>query len=311
MNERYKKQVALLIRIMPSVYKIEDFAVHCGTAINLFIRDMPRYSVDIDLTYLPIKNREESFKEISMHLSLLKQQIERTIPGITVVHRINVLKLFCTYKEATVIIEVNGIKRGVIGKVQEIALSLKAQQEFSMSCTARIVPFSILYGGKIAAALGRQHPRDLFDYKHMEINSFDEVKEGLLFYLLSSDKPILESLQPNPIDQNQALEKQFTGMTDTKFDYKDYKLAREKLIDEVNKNLTEIDKEFILSFESGEPDWDKCIVGDLSEFPAIKWKLQNINILKIKNRAKYDKGVENLRVFLIIYNWTFQYTCIV
>ena len=80
MNEMYKKQVALLIRIMPSVYSIKDFAVHGGTAINLFVKDMPRYSVDIDITYIPIKNREKSFNEINKHLNSLKQQIERTIP---------------------------------------------------------------------------------------------------------------------------------------------------------------------------------------------------------------------------------------
>ena len=60
MNDIYKKQVALLIRIMPSVYRIKDFAVHGGTAINLFHKNMPRYSVDIDLTYIPVKERAES-----------------------------------------------------------------------------------------------------------------------------------------------------------------------------------------------------------------------------------------------------------
>lgn len=57
MKDRYKKQVSLLIRIMPSVYRIKDFAVHGGTAINLFHKNMPRYSVDIDLTYIPIADR--------------------------------------------------------------------------------------------------------------------------------------------------------------------------------------------------------------------------------------------------------------
>lgn len=93
MNETYKKQVALLIRIMPLVYKIKDFAVHGGTAINLFVKDMPRYSVDVDLTYLPVKNREESIKEINNHLSTLKQQIEKVIPGIRIIHKSAVLKL--------------------------------------------------------------------------------------------------------------------------------------------------------------------------------------------------------------------------
>ena len=55
MRDKYKKQVALLIRIMPSVYRIKEFAVHGGTAINLFHKNLPRYSVDIDLTYIPFK----------------------------------------------------------------------------------------------------------------------------------------------------------------------------------------------------------------------------------------------------------------
>ena len=53
MNDIYKKQVALLIRIMPSVYRIKDFAVHGGTAINLFHKNMPRYSVDMTSPIFP------------------------------------------------------------------------------------------------------------------------------------------------------------------------------------------------------------------------------------------------------------------
>ncbi|MBV5342553.1 nucleotidyl transferase AbiEii/AbiGii toxin family protein, partial [bacterium] len=234
MNETYKKQVALLIRIMPLVYKISDFAVHGGTAINLFVKNMPRYSVDVDLTFLPIKNREESITAINNHLNTLKQQIEKAIPGVRIVPKPAVLKLQCTFGGATVKIEVNGIKRGIIGEVEEKELCEKAQKEFKMSCVARVVPFSLLYGGKIAAALGRQHPRDLFDYKYMEIESFTEVKNGLIFYLLGSDKPLIESLQPNPIDQKQALENQFKGMSDVPFEYADFEIARKDLIEKIN-----------------------------------------------------------------------------
>ena len=79
MNELYRKQVALLIRIMSSVYRISDFAVHGGTAINLFYKDMFRYSVDIDITYIPIKNRTESLNDINTGLSTLKQMIEKSL----------------------------------------------------------------------------------------------------------------------------------------------------------------------------------------------------------------------------------------
>lgn len=298
MNDTYKKQVALLIRIMPLLYKIKDFAVHGGTAINLFVKDMPRYSVDIDLTYLPVKNRDESIQEINNHLGTLKQQIEKAIPGIKVIHKSSVLKLQCTFNGATVKIEVNGIKRGIIGEIEEKKLCGKAQKEFMMSCAARIVPFSLLYGGKIAAALGRQHPRDLFDYKYMEIESFSDVKNGFMFYLLGSDKPLLEFLQPNPVDQRQALENQFKGMSDEPFEYSDYENTRKELIEQINQNLTNTDRKFLLSFESGSPEWDKCCAGDLSGFPAIKWKLENIRILKAENSSKFNEGVEKLRLFL-------------
>ena len=298
MNETYKKQVALLIRIMPLVYKISDFAVHGGTAINLFVKNMPRYSIDVDLTYLPLKNREESIQDINNQLNTLKKQIEKAIPGIRIIHKSAVLKLQCTYGGATVKIEVNGIKRGIIGEVEEKELCEKAQKDFKMSCVARVVPFSLLYGGKIAAALGRQHPRDLFDYKYMEIESFTDVKNGLIFYLLGSDKPLIESLQPNPINQKQALENQFKGMSDVPFDYADFEAARTDLIEKINQNLTNIDGEFLLSFETGSPDWEKCCAGDLSNYPAIQWKLKNIQTLKEKNLSKFNEGIEKLRKFL-------------
>lgn len=203
MNERelYRSQVALLIRIMPSVYRIKDFAVHGGTAINLFYRNLPRYSVDIDITYLPILGREESLRNINQHLIEMKKMIERTVPGIKVIHKPEVWKLMCTLSMATVKIEVNGTKRGVIEPPTDMMLCEKAQQEFSMGCKARIVSFSQLYGGKIAAALSRQHPRDLFDCKYMEVSDFAQIRKGLILCLLGSDKPIVESLVPNSIDQ--------------------------------------------------------------------------------------------------------------
>lgn len=299
MNEAYKNQVALLIRIMPLIYKIKDFAVHGGTAINLFVRNMPRYSVDIDLTFLPVKNREESMLEINSYLITIKQQIEKAVPGIRVTHKPAILKLLCTKGAAMVKIEVNGIKRGIIGEVEELDLCEKAQSEFNMSCRARIVPLSLLYGGKIAAALGRQHPRDLFDYKYMEVDSFDEIKNGFIFYLLGSDKPIIESLQPNPIDQQEALNNQFKGMTDIPFEYADFEVARKELNERVLNNLNETDREFLISFENGIPEWDKCCVGDLHDFPAIKWKLNNIQTLKETNPEKFKVGIKKLQKFLL------------
>jgi predicted nucleotidyltransferase component of viral defense system len=297
MNERYKKQVALLIRIMPSVYRISDFAVHGGTAINLFYNDLPRYSVDIDITYIPVRAREESIANINAHLVELKQAIEKSVPGIRITHKPDVWKLLCAKDGATVKIEVNGIKRGLLGTTEDKELCSKAQSEFAMGCRARVVSFTQLYGGKISAALSRQHPRDLFDCKYMSLDLLEQAKYGLLYALLGSDKPIVESLQPNLIDQRTALEQEFEGMTDVPFSYADYEETRLKLISRVNAMLSEEDKAFLLSFESGMPQWNLCPNGDLSEHPSIKWKLQNILKLKETNPVKFAAGVEKLREF--------------
>jgi len=129
MKDRYKKQVALLIRIMPSVYRIKDFAVHGGTAINLFHKNMPRYSVDIDLTYIPIESRNVSLNTINAKLLEVKQSIEKSIPSVKVKHKPDVGKLLCTYGEATVKIEVNGTKRGIIGDTVDMPLCEKARND--------------------------------------------------------------------------------------------------------------------------------------------------------------------------------------
>lgn len=297
MDDIYRRQVALLIRIMPSVFRIKDFAVHGGTAINLFYKNMPRYSVDIDLTYIPITDRRTSIDVINTHLTQLKQMIERTVPGIKVVHKPDVLKLQCSYEGAMVKIEVNGTKRGIIGATGDHMLCARAQNEFQMGCKARIVSFSQLYGGKITAALSRQHPRDLFDCKYMEIDNFKDVKDGFMLCLLGSDKPIIESLRPNSIDQTEALEKQFAGMSDVPFSYADYEDARINLVKMVNDNLDSADKDFLLSFEVGNPIWNLCCAGDLSAYPSVRWKQQNIIKLKEINPQKHLDGINKLREF--------------
>ena len=298
MNEAYRNQVALLIRVMPLVFRIKDFAVHGGTAINLFHRNLNRYSVDIDITYIPIGDRDSSLKAINAHLAALKTSIERAVPGIRIIiHKQDVWKLQCKKDGTTIKIEVNGTKRGLLGDAEKKQLCEKAKVEFGMTCYANIVSWPQLYGGKIAAALSRQHPRDLFDCREITDKDFSEVKAGFMLCLLGSDKPIVESLTPNPINQTEALENQFEGMTDEPFSYEDYEMSRNNLIQVVNRGLDEADKEFLISFEEGTPDWDKCCAGDLSQYPSVRWKLQNIHTLKKKNPQKHQEGIDKLEKY--------------
>jgi len=154
-----------------------------------------------------------------------------------------------------------------------------------------------LYGGKIAAALSRQHPRDLFDCNYMEPDKIDNLERGFMFALLGSDKPFIESLSPHSINQQQALENQFRGMTDIPFTYEDYESAREQLIVFVNTMLSEEDKAFLVSFEEGAPQWNESAYSDFRDFSSVQWKLLNINKLKTQNPEKHKQEVERLKHF--------------
>ncbi len=67
-DERYRRQVELLVRTLPHVALERCFALKGGTAINLFVRDLPRLSVDIDLTCLPVADRARSLADIETAL---------------------------------------------------------------------------------------------------------------------------------------------------------------------------------------------------------------------------------------------------
>ena len=295
MNNLYKEQVRLLLRILPVIYREKDFAVHGGTAINLFVKNLPRYSVDVDLTYIPLGPRDESLADIDKKLAAISQQLQRAVPDINIRPVPN--KLLCSLGRSTVKIEVNGIKRGIIGPTIEVPLCNKAQEEFGMYCKARIVPIEQLYGGKIAAALGRQHPRDLFDYNYMESDKIDRLKRGFMFALLGSDKPFIESLAPHVINQQEALENQFRGMTDIPFTYENYETARKQLIAFVNTMLIEADQAFLVSFEEGDPQWKKSAYSDFRDFPSVQWKLLNIKKLKTQNLEKHSRELKRLLNF--------------
>ena len=301
MKDTYKKQVSLLLDILPDVAKEEVFALHGGTAINLFCLNMPRLSVDIDLTYIPAsKSRDVDLQNIRSALERIKERFRKRIPGISFIDPVRAeeeLKLICTIPDAMVKIEVNQINRGIIADTEFVILCDKAQETFDKFCEVRMVSRKQLWGGKINAALDRQHPRDLFDIRNFinDIGYSTDIKEGFIFFLLCGKRPIHELLNPHPTDQSAVFESQFNGMTDTPFGYNEYQETREQLIKMVNESLTIEDKEFLLAFAKGEPDWTKV---DYSKYPAIKWKLLNINKLKENNIEKHKEQVDILEQIL-------------
>lgn len=294
MFETYRRKVDLLIKVIPFIKEVGCFALHGGTAINLFVRDMPRLSVDIDLTYIPIEDRETSLRKIAEALEKIKSRIESLIPGVRVQHKQDIGKLLILFQGLDVKLEVNLVGRGVIGDVEDRTLSKKAQSDFEAFATIPVVPLAQLYGGKICAALDRQHPRDLFDVKYLLENEgfSDDIRKGFIYCLMGSDRPIHEVIIPNFQDQRSALATQFSGMSDEDFTYEEYEGVRERLVKVVNEQLTASDKAFLLSFKKAEPDWG---IYDFERFPSIQWKLRNLNTLKKTNPTKHQQQYDLLK----------------
>lgn len=282
----YRNQVELLLSVLPEVAKESCFALHGGTAINLFVRNMPRLSVDIDLTFLPIEDRMTSLNNISLALQRIKTSVEAILPEIHISHLIKEAKLIITNRIATIKIEVNLIKRGCYAGTERLQLCTNAQETFSAFCEMQVVEKGQLYGGKICAALDRQHPRDVFDIRYMLENEgfTEEIKKGFIFNLISSNRPINEILFPNFKDLKDTFEIQFQGMSMEKFGYEDYKQTRVDLIKVIHAKLLPDDKQFLLRIEEGTPDWN-CF--DFRKFPSVQWKLQNIRGFREQNPEKH------------------------
>jgi predicted nucleotidyltransferase component of viral defense system len=301
MKNTYKKQITLLIDILLEIAKEDIFALHGGTAINLFHLNMPRLSVDIDLTFIPFSNsRNEDLNKIRQSLGFVKNRLKITFPHIRFEDEKRTeteLKLLCTKDDATVKVEVNQINRGLIAEPCTKILCSRAEEEFNRFCEIRTVSVGQLWGGKINAALERQHPRDIFDVKNMlqKIGFTEEIKQGFLFFLLCGKRPIDEILKPNFINQKVIFESQFTGMTNDNFTYEEFEKIREEFVLLVNNSLTNNEKEFLLSFAEGNPEWKDF---DYSIYPSIKWKQLNVNKLKHDNPIKFRENIKKLEDLL-------------
>ena len=277
----YERQVELLLRCLPEVGKQSCYALKGGTAINLFLRDMPRLSVDIDLTYLPLSGRDEALQEIGESLGAIAVGVERHIRGTHAELR-NVggtpTKLMVSTGDARVKIEPNLVLRGTVYPPEERGLCEAAQQRFEMFVSVQSLSTADLYAGKICAALDRQHPRDLYDLHLLLRNEVltPEIRRAFVVYLAGHSRPMHELLDPNPRDIQEIYDSQFVGMVRDDVPLEALCETREQLVTMLRENLDEDEKRFLLSMKRGEPEWDALGFGHLADLPSLQWKLINI-----------------------------------
>lgn len=287
-SDQYRRQVTLLIRVIPLVAQEDCFALKGGTAINLFVRDLPRLSVDIDLTYLPVQPRDQSLKEIEAALRRIADRIRAQIAGCQVTEgtaegRVN--KLFVQLGTATVKIEVTPVLRGSVYPAQTRTVTQAVEDEFGFA-EIRVVSHSDLYAGKLVAALDRQHPRDFFDVRDLLANEgiTDDLRKAFIVYMLSHHRPMAEVLDPPRQDMTDDYEHGFIGMTDEPVPLAELESTREAMIETIVGGMPAAHKNFLVSFERGEPDWDLLGLAGVPDLPAVKWRQINLDKLPKEKR---------------------------
>ena len=299
MNQVYIDSARLLTRVAPLVLVDDTFALKGGTAINLFVRDMPRLSVDLDLVFpehtVP---RAEALKRIN---EAIRQSVARLKRQGFQTHALasadaGETKLLVRHGATQVKIEVNFVMRGTVNPVRMASLTQSARDTLQADLEIPVVSIEDVYGGKLVAAMDRQHPRDLFDV--MQLFAHEGITPGIrrafVVYLASHNRPVHEVLFPMLRDIRQEFENNFVGMTVEPVELEMLLAAREQMVRELQQGLTADERRFLLSLVAAEPEWALLGVPHLKQLPGVRWKLQNLERLRKADPRKFAEQKDTL-----------------
>ena len=299
MNQVYLDSARLLTRVAPLVLVDDTFALKGGTAINLFVRDMPRLSVDLDLVF-PDHNlaREEALRRINGAIResgarLRKQGFDTHAP---VAADSGETKLLVRKDAIQVKIEVNFVMRGTVHPVRRKSLTPAAREILQADLEVPIVSHEDLYGSKLVAAMDRQHPRDLFDivqlFAHEGITA--DIRRAFVIYLVCHNRPVHEVLFPPQRDISREFEYSFAGLTAKPVELATLLTARERMMHELQQDLSGDERRFLLSLFTAKPEWSLLRVPHLNQLPGLRWKLQNLEQLRKTNARKFAEQSDTL-----------------
>lgn len=294
----YYRQVALLLSALPVVASERCFALKGGTAINLFVRDFPRLSVDIDLAYILLESRDEALPNVRAALTRIAEILQQQA-GISAVLQTNnpdEMRIVVSSQGAQIKIEVSPVARGTLYPLEERDVVEAVEDEFGFAAI-QVVSLADLYGGKLCAALDRQHPRDFYDVKMLlETQGIDrQIFNGFITYLLGHKRPLSEILDPNWKDISLPYANEFNGMTFDAVSLEELNATPNLMITALKAQFTQRDYDFLMSFKSGQPDWSLAPEEQIQHLPAVKWKLQNIEQIP---KDKHTQALARLEAVL-------------
>jgi predicted nucleotidyltransferase component of viral defense system len=284
MNPTYLATARLLMEVAPVAFESGIFALKGGTAINLFLRNMPRLSVDLDLVFTDHRvPRTRALATINEALRTGRHRLVKR--GFKVQARsaaeTGETRLLVRRDELSVKIEVNTVIRGVVLPTQVVALSAAASDALMADLELPLLSSEDIYGGKLVAAMDRQHPRDLFDVMELLAHGgiTPAMRRAFVVYLASHNRTIHEVLFPTPKDIQLAYEGSFLGMVTEPVTLEALLDTRHRLFRELPVALDANEREFLRSLVRAQPDWSLLGIPHLAELPAIRWRLHNLEQL--------------------------------
>lgn len=295
-RDQYRRQVQLLMRLLPIVARERCFALKGGTAINLFIRTLPRLSVDIDLMYLPLHERPEALAGIGAAMARIRKAVLAELPGTRVGENRSeetTTRLIVAAAGVQVKVEVSPVLRGVVKEPVTMAVTEAVEEAFGFAETS-VVSFEDLYAGKLVAALDRQHPRDLFDVRGLLANEglTDGLREAFIIYLLSHNRPMGEVLSGRVKDITAEYRNGFDGMTDSPVSIEELVGTQQLMIGSLIGEMPDQHRAFLTSYEKGNPEWSLLNVPHAPDLPAVRWRQHNLDKLAADQRAKLVELLE-------------------
>jgi len=303
MNQLYLDTARLLTQIAPLVFVDDTFALKGGTAINLFIRDMPRLSVDLDLVFPDhVLPRDQALARIGESLQQSAEGLKARGFQVRLQAAADAVetKLLVRRGPIEVKIEVNFVMRGTVRPVRRAGLLPRARDVLLADLEIPVVSLEDVYGGKLVAAMDRQHPRDLFDvmqlYAHEGITP--EIRHAFVVYLASHNRPVHEVLFPAGRDITQDYQRTFQGMTAEPVPLDDLLATRERMIRDLQSMLDANERQFLLTLVAAEPDWSLLNVAHAPELPGVRWKLHNLGQLRNVNPKKFAEQSTTLAELL-------------
>ena len=299
MTPEYLATARLLVEVAPAVFESESFALKGGAAINLFLRDLPRLSVDLDLVLTDYRlSRKEALETIRLRLLEAKARLDERDLSVQLgtTKGTGETKLLVRRGEQAVKVEVNTVIRGSVHPPQRMSLNAIASETLMSDLELPLLSPEDIYGGKLVAALDRQHPRDLFDVMELFAHGgiTPEIRQAFVVYLVSHNRPTHEVLFPVPKDVRLAFEGTFSGMTASPVTLEQLLEARQRLFQELPTSLNKSEREFLRTFTRGEPIWSLLDVPHLEQLPAVRWKLQHLQLLAQTNPRKFQRLEEAL-----------------